>query len=199
MKKTHEEQYLSSCGFTKSMRVWHCQRSKPPAMSGQNVFHIQSQSDARPGPLTRRPSLKTWWRHPMEIFPALLAICAGNSLVPGEFSARRPVTRSFDSCFDLRPNNGWVYNGEAGDLGRHRAHYDVIVMKNTLSIWGNPPVPHFSTKTVFPGMEIQYEDKTVVGPSYYNNAGKKPTLYWDGDQASFQWEDTDLLVWRFPL
>ena len=39
----------------------------------------------------------------MEIFSALLAICAGNS----------PV---------------WVNNGEAGDLRRHRAHYDVIVM-----------------------------------------------------------------------
>ena len=25
--------------------------------------------------------------------------------------------------------NGWVNNGEAGDLQRHRAHYDVIVMK----------------------------------------------------------------------
>ena len=24
--------------------------------------------------------------------------------------------------------NGWVYNGEAGDLRCHRAHYDVIVM-----------------------------------------------------------------------
>ena len=24
--------------------------------------------------------------------------------------------------------NGWVNNGEAGDLRRHRAHYDVIVM-----------------------------------------------------------------------
>ena len=24
--------------------------------------------------------------------------------------------------------NGWVNNGEAGDLRRYRAHYDVIVM-----------------------------------------------------------------------
>ena len=24
--------------------------------------------------------------------------------------------------------NGWVNNGEAGDLRRHRAHYDVTVM-----------------------------------------------------------------------
>ena len=33
---------------------------------------------------------------------ALLAICAGNSPVPGEFPAQRPVTRSFDVFFDLR-------------------------------------------------------------------------------------------------
>ena len=33
---------------------------------------------------------------------ALLALCAGNSPVAGEFSAQRPATRSFDVCFDLR-------------------------------------------------------------------------------------------------
>ena len=32
----------------------------------------------------------------METFSALLAICAGNSPVIGEFPAQRPVTRSFD-------------------------------------------------------------------------------------------------------
>ena len=41
----------------------------------------------------------------MEAFSSLLSICAGNSLVPGEFPAQRPVTRSFDVFFDLRPNN----------------------------------------------------------------------------------------------
>ena len=46
----------------------------------------------------------TWWRHQMETFSALLAICAGNSPVPGEFPAQRPVTRSFDVYFDLRLN-----------------------------------------------------------------------------------------------
>ena len=39
----------------------------------------------------------------MEIISALLAICAGNSPVTGEFPSQRPVTRSFD-VFDLRPN-----------------------------------------------------------------------------------------------
>ena len=41
---------------------------------------------------------------------------------------QRPATRSFDVFFDLRLNNGWVNNRDAGDLGRHRAHYDVILM-----------------------------------------------------------------------
>ena len=48
--------------------------------------------------------LRTWWRHQMETFSALLAICAGNSPVNGEFPAQRPVTRSFDVSFDLRLN-----------------------------------------------------------------------------------------------
>ena len=44
----------------------------------------------------------TWWHH--QTFSALLAICAGNSPVPGEFPAQRPVMRSFDIFFDLRLN-----------------------------------------------------------------------------------------------
>ena len=40
----------------------------------------------------------------MGAFSALLAICAGNSPVTGEFPAQRPVTRSFDDFFDLRLN-----------------------------------------------------------------------------------------------
>ena len=48
--------------------------------------------------------LSLWWRHQMETFSALLAICAGNSPVCGEFPAQRPLTRSFDAFFDLRMN-----------------------------------------------------------------------------------------------
>ena len=46
----------------------------------------------------------SWWRHQMETFSALLAICVGNSPVPGEFPTQRPVTRRFDVFFDLRLN-----------------------------------------------------------------------------------------------
>ena len=47
---------------------------------------------------------KPWWRHQMETFSALLALCAGNSPVTGEFPTWRPVTQSFDVSFDLRLN-----------------------------------------------------------------------------------------------
>ena len=40
----------------------------------------------------------------METFSALLAICAGNWPVAGEFPAQRPVTRGFDVFFDLCQN-----------------------------------------------------------------------------------------------
>ena len=40
----------------------------------------------------------------METFSALLALCAGNSPVTGEFPSQRPVSRSFDVFFDLRLN-----------------------------------------------------------------------------------------------
>ena len=46
----------------------------------------------------------TWWRHQMETFSALLALCEGNTPVTGEFPSQRPVTWSFDVFFDLRLN-----------------------------------------------------------------------------------------------
>ena len=66
-----------------------------------------------------------WWRHQMETFSALLAICAGNSPVPGEFPAQRPVTRSFDVFFYLRTNKrlskqpwGWWFETPSWSLWR---------------------------------------------------------------------------------
>ena len=63
----------------------------------------------------------------METFSALLAICAGNSPFPGEFPTQRPVTRSFDVFFHLRPNKrlskqwwGWWFVTQSCPLWRHR-------------------------------------------------------------------------------
>ena len=68
----------------------------------------------------------TWWRHQMEAFSALLALCEGNSPVTGGFPSQRPVTRSFDVFFDLRLNK-WLRK-QSSDLRLHRSHYDVTVM-----------------------------------------------------------------------
>ena len=68
------------------------------------------------------------WRHQMETFFALLAICAGihrwsvNSPHIGQW--RRALMFSL-ICARI---NGWVNNGEAGDFRRHRAHYDITLM-----------------------------------------------------------------------
>ena len=68
-----------------------------------------------------------WWRHQMETFSALLSICTGNSPVPGEFPAQRPVTRSFDVFLDLHPNKrlstqwwGWWFETPSCPLWPHR-------------------------------------------------------------------------------
>ena len=55
-----------------------------------------------------------WWRHQMESFSALLALCAGNSPITGEFPSQRPVMRSLDVLFDLCLNKrlseqSWVW------------------------------------------------------------------------------------------
>ena len=67
-----------------------------------------------------------WWRHQLKTFSVLLAICAGNSPVPGDFPAQRPVTQSFDVLFDLRLNKqlskqqrGWWCETPSLPLWRH--------------------------------------------------------------------------------
>ena len=65
-----------------------------------------------------------------ESISVLLALCEGNPQVTGGFPSQRPVTRSFDVFFDLLLKNAWATSRDAGDLRRHRAHYDVIVMQS---------------------------------------------------------------------
>ena len=68
----------------------------------------------------------SWWRHQMETSSALLALCAGNSPVTGEFPSQRPVTRSFDVLYHLRLNKqlskhswGWWFETPSRSLWRY--------------------------------------------------------------------------------
>ena len=74
--------------------------------------------------------ITTWWRHQMETFSALLAICAGNSPVNSPHKGQWRGALMFSLiCAWI---NGWVNNHEAGDLRRHRAHYDVTVILHVI-------------------------------------------------------------------
>ena len=93
----------------------------------------------------------------METFSALLAICARNSQVTGEFPAEWPVTRSFDFFFDRRLNKHLSKNREAGDLKRHCTHYDVTVM--------NGPVFGFSNQCWEHGLFIHEGISVATRPA----------------------------------
>ena len=77
-----------------------------------------------------------------------------NSMVTGEFPATRPLTRRFDVFLICSWINGGVNGGEARDLRRHLAHYDVNAMDTSYLIlfswplciapfywWGNHALP----------------------------------------------------------
>ena len=69
----------------------------------------------------------SWWRHQMETFSALLALCAGNS--PPVNSPHKGQWRG-TLMFSLicAWTDGWVNSRDAGDLRPHRVHHDVTVM-----------------------------------------------------------------------
>ena len=94
----------------------------------------------------------SWWRHQMETNSVLLAICAGNSPVPGEFPTQRPVARSFDILFELGPNKrlskqwwGFWFETPSRTLWRHcnDATYNITetmwCFRNFISDWMVPP------------------------------------------------------------
>ena len=82
-----------------------------------------------------------WWRHQMEIFAALLAICAGTHWSPVNSPHKGQWRGALMFSFICTWINGWVNNRDGGDLIRHRTHYDVIVM---------PPSHQYICKTSYP-------------------------------------------------
>ena len=103
-----------------------------------NAFYNCAMETISPNFPSFFQSVRTWWRHQMETFSALLTICAGNSSVPGEFPAQRPVTRSFDVFFDLclnirlsKPSWGWWFETLLRTLWRHRNE----LLRHVQKIW----------------------------------------------------------------
>ena len=109
------------------------------------------------------------WRHQMETFSALLALCLGNSPVTGEFPHKGQWRRALMFSLICTWMKCWVDNHEAGDLILHRTHYDVMVMPY-----------HGATNGMFQGWPINFaanESILIVNhghPSYYYSCGLIP-------------------------
>ena len=78
----------------------------------------------------------------MEPFSALLALCAGNSLVPVNSPHKRQWRGALMFSLICAWINDWVNNREAGDLRRHRGHYDVSVMRLLAPLGNNERDKH---------------------------------------------------------
>ena len=85
----------------------------------------------------------------METFSALLALCAGNSPVIGDAELW---------CFLWSAPwiNELVNNREVGDLRRHRAHYDVVAMILSLSVW--------NMRYIFPTYSVNIISADALAP-----------------------------------
>ena len=114
-----------------NMRIFYCSDISMAIHSLFEVHKVKSHHIQR--------SLNTgyaWWRHQMETFSTLLALCAGNSPVTDGFPWQRPVTRSCDVFVDLRLNK------RLSKLSRRRRfetpsrslwrHFDVFLRTCTL-------------------------------------------------------------------
>ena len=123
----------------------------------------------------------TWWCHQMETFSALLAICAGS----GEFPAQRPMTRSFDIFFDLRPKKrsnkqwwGWWFETPLCSLWRHRNEIGKTVLPPSyrhnwnLHIWKD-----YICIEMGPWVPIQYRIRRLIMRSH--KASKARDWVWN--------------------
>ena len=69
-----------------------------------------------------------WWRHQMESFPRYWPFVRGIHRSPVNSPHKGQWRGALVFSLICTRINGWVNTGEAGDLRRHRALYDVIVL-----------------------------------------------------------------------
>ena len=105
---------------------WYCLYHKPDVQSYQSNYVVQRSHNEIKFDKNGFKNPVAWWRHQLETFSALLAICAGKSPVPSEFPTQRPVMRSFYIFFDLRLNKrlskqswAWCFETLSRPLWRH--------------------------------------------------------------------------------
>ena len=155
------------------------------------VVHTPARNALSPVPIN------TWWRHQMETFSALLAICAGNSPVPVNSSRKGQWRGALMFTLIWAPINGWVNNCEAGELRRYRAHYDVIVMtsQKTTELINCPcsksELNHVSKRCPWPHF---YQTRSAWSMDQGSNKNYSPAYHFAPTVTKFcvMWEGSSL-------
>ena len=117
-----------------AMTVWNLSIYNHRTRTNNSIWYIYDNAETPP---KQQPVLKyhmcsnlllSWWRHQMETFSALLALCEGNSPVTGNSPLKGQWRGA--SMFSLtRPwTNGWANHRHTGDLRRNRVQSDVAIM-----------------------------------------------------------------------
>ena len=138
----HEFKRVCRLGSLQGQPFWYPHNSKSPQLIWRWRFHLRLSHLYEATSVTclfRVHShaiqneilcckYMTWRRHQMETFFVLLAYSTGNSAMnsPHKGQWRGALMFSLICAW----TNNWVNNGDAGDLRRYRAHYDVVVMRN---------------------------------------------------------------------
>ena len=115
----------------------------------------------------------------METFPALLALCAGNSPATGEFPSHRPVTQSFDGSFSCALNKrlynqswDWWFETPSRSLWRHCNVAPTGARKSVGHI------SHLETLLIFPAKEIRrWHQICILQTSAQRIMGITPALW----------------------
>ena len=109
-----------------------------------------------------------WWRHQIETFSALQALCVGNSPVTDEFPTQRSVRQSLDVFFDLCLSKrlskqlwGWWFETPSGSLWRHCNGVSVVGLEIIVKALGTL-IMLTSVKNIVWHTIFTYKDKCVI-------------------------------------
>ena len=120
----------------------------------------------------------SWWRHEMEHFPRYWPFVRGihrspvNSPHKGQWGG---ALMFWLICVWI---NGWVNNRKAGDLRRHRSHYDVIVMSDAIWCHGTwstlNQLTHWGRVT-----HICVSELTIIGSDNGLSPRRRQAIIWN--------------------
>ena len=125
--------------------------------------------------------MKTWWRHHIETFSALLALCVGNSPVTDEFPSQRPVTRGFDVSLICALNKrlskqsgGWWFETWS-NITRYWTHCKRKKAKTLFRLWTCKIYPHTSALRASYGRFSEFSGEYIQ--RYIESDGIVYTVY----------------------